>query len=117
MRERFEIEFLEQARAFLKTLDAKTSTRIFYNIDKAQLSNDPEVFKKLGADIWEFRTEYMRLQYRLLAFWDKRNNKKTLVVCTHGFIKKRDKVPGKEIDRAHTIMFNYFTNEKEGENI
>ncbi|MFD1003127.1 hypothetical protein ACFQ21_27625 [Ohtaekwangia kribbensis] len=27
-------------------------------------------FKKLKDDIWEFRTEYRGVQYRLLAFWD-----------------------------------------------
>jgi hypothetical protein len=30
--------------------------------------NDPKVFKKLDNDIWEFRTEFKKLQHRLLAF-------------------------------------------------
>jgi phage-related protein len=46
----------------------------------------------------------------LLAFWDKTNNKNTLVVATHGFIKKVDKVPKGEIDRALRLKDKYFNN-------
>ncbi|HEX9650050.1 MAG TPA: hypothetical protein VGA21_05785 [Cyclobacteriaceae bacterium] len=45
---------------------------------------------------------------RLLAFWDKTDNKKTLVIATHGFIKKVDKVPANEIERAVRIRERYF---------
>ncbi|WP_231390026.1 type II toxin-antitoxin system RelE/ParE family toxin [Sphingobacterium pedocola] len=51
------------------------------------------MFKKLNNDIWEFRTLYQGLQYRLLAFWDKTFSSETMVISTHGFIKKRSKVP------------------------
>ncbi|MCH8496320.1 MAG: type II toxin-antitoxin system RelE/ParE family toxin [Balneolales bacterium] len=40
------------------------------------------------------------LQIRLLAFWDKTDSKETLVIATHGFIKKVDKIPGNELNRA-----------------
>jgi hypothetical protein len=30
------------------------------------------------------------------------------VIATHGFIKKVDKVPGKEIDRASRLKVKYF---------
>jgi hypothetical protein len=43
-----------------------------------------------------------------LAFWDKSDNSKTLVIATHGFVKKIDKVPGGEIDRAIRIRAKYF---------
>ena len=55
---------------------------------KAQVTVDPELFKKLTDEIWEFRTKYNKNYYRLLAFQDKTDNKETLVVCAHGFIKK-----------------------------
>jgi len=74
----------------------------------AEQTNDPKLFKKLQHDIWEFRTKYAGLQFRLLAFWDKSNNKETLVIATHGFIKKVDKVPANEIDRALRLKDNYF---------
>jgi phage-related protein len=106
----FETRFLEEADQFISGLDRKTVKKIFYNIDLAEQTNDPKIFKKLQNDIWEFRTKYSRLQIRLLAFWDKTDNKETLVLATHGFIKKVDRVPAKEIDRALRLRDNYFNN-------
>lgn len=45
---------------------------------------------------------------RLLAFWDKTDKQETLVVSTHGMVKKTDKVPKKEIDKADKIRQEYF---------
>ncbi|NBC08090.1 MAG: hypothetical protein GVY26_12930 [Bacteroidetes bacterium] len=50
------------------------------------------MFKKLTKDIWAFRTKYQKNQYRLFAFWDKRDKEETLAVSTHGMIKKTGKV-------------------------
>ena len=104
----FETRFLEEADKFISKFDFKTIRKIFYNIDLAEQTNDPRLFKKLKQDIWEFRTVYGGLQIRLLAFWDKTNDKKTLVMATHGFIKKIDKVPMNEINRAIKIKEIYF---------
>lgn len=109
MEQKFEIVFLEEAFEFLSGLERKHSEKILYNIRKAQIENDPELFKKLNEDIWEFRTLYQGLQYRLLAFWDKTSTKNTLVISTHGFIKKRSKVPDNEIQKAIQIKAKYFT--------
>ena len=106
----FETRFLEDVDEFIAGLDPKTVKKIFYNIDLAEQTNDPKLFKKLKNDIWEFRTKFAGLQIRLLAFWDKTDNKETLVIATHGFIKKVDKVPGKEIDRALKLKKKYFEN-------
>lgn len=108
----FETRFLEEADKFISELDLKTARKVFYNIDLAEQTNDPRLFKKLKNEIWEFRTLYAGLQIRLLAFWDKTDGKKTLVFATHGFIKKVDKVPNNEIDRAMKIREMYFNNKK-----
>lgn len=108
----FETRFLEEADKYLAGLDSKTVKKIFYNIDLAEQTNDPKLLKKLQNDIWEFRTKYAGLQIRLLAFWDKTDNKETLVVATHGFIKKVDKVPKNEIDRAIRLKDKYFNNKQ-----
>ena len=105
---KFDVLFLEDARTFLANLDEKTRTKILYNIDKARVINDPRLFKKLSDTVWEFRTKYNGSQYRLLAFWDKSGSTETLVISTHGFVKKTDKVPGKELIRAETIRQLYF---------
>ena len=108
----FETRFMEEANEFISELDAKTIRKIFYNIDLAEQTNDPKLFKKLQHDIWELRTKFGGLQIRLLAFWDKSDNKQTLVIATHGFIKKVDKVPATEIERACKLRDKYFENKK-----
>lgn len=106
----FETRFLEEVDEFLAKLDKKTVKKIIYNIDLAEQTNDPKLFKKLQHEIWEFRTFFSGTQIRLLAFWDKTDNKETLVIATHGFVKKVDKVPGNEIERAIRQRDKYFGN-------
>ena len=108
----FEIIFLDEAFEFLSGLERKHYEKILYNIRKAQVEHDPELFKKLTGDIWEFRTLYQGLQYRLLAFWDKTSTTETLVISTQGVIKKRSKVPDNEIDKATKIRTKYFEEKK-----
>lgn len=112
MKSNFEVIFLEQALAFLESLDKKSRLKVIYNIDKAKLKTDPKLFKKLEDDIWEFRTVYAGLQYRILAFWDKTDSTETLVLASHGFIKKVDKVPKKEIEKTKNIRTQYFEQKK-----
>jgi phage-related protein len=108
MNKRFEIVFLDDTLTFLRSLEHKHYEKIIYNIRRVQVENDPELFKKLTNDIWEFRTLYQGLQYRILAFWDKTFTTETLVISTHGFIKKRSDVPKQEIQKAVQIRTKYF---------
>jgi phage-related protein len=108
MKQKFDIILLEEVWDFFDTLDEKVKNKIIYNIDKSKYINDPELFKKLEPDIWEFRTKYSNLHYRIFAFWDKEESIETLVIATHGIIKKTDKVPKKEIEKARAIMQVYF---------
>ena len=53
------------------------------------------------------------MQYiRLFAFWDKSDKQDTIVVSTNGFLKKTDKTPLAEIEKAETLRVKYF-NEKQ----
>jgi len=61
--------------------------------------------KKVDKDIWEFRTSFKSKQIRLMAFWDKRT--KSLIICTHGFIKKSQKLPSKELNKAKKLRAKY----------
>jgi phage-related protein len=108
MNKRFEVIFLEQAIDFLDSLDLKTREKIYYNVDKAKLGLDPKLFKKLTDEIWEFRTKYNGLQYRLFAFWDRTDKYETLVISTHGIVKKVSKVPKSDIKKAEQIRKEYF---------
>ncbi len=72
---------------------------------------NPVIFSKLeGTEIWEFRTLYNKVKYRLFAFWDTQSD--TLVIATHGIIKKTQKTPKKEISKAERIRQEYFNAKK-----
>ena len=107
MDERFKVIYTEEAWNFIQSLPEKARDKIGYNISKSIYFIDSELFKKLdGTNIWEFRTLYNGVSYRLLAFWD--TEEETLVVATHGFVKKTDKTPLKEIRKAEAIRKEYF---------
>ncbi len=103
----FDVIFLEEDLDYLSALDSKVSEKILYNIRKSQVEINQDLFKKLNDEIWEFRTLYRGIQYRLLAFWDKSTNENTLVVVTTVFIKKTSKVSSKEIDKAKQLRKEY----------
>jgi phage-related protein len=108
MRQKFDVILLGEVWDLLDSIDEKSKEKILYNIDKAKYVNDPELFKKIDELIWEFRTKYKKTYYRLLSFWDKTGKKEVLVVATHGIIKKTDKIPKAEIEKAKAIMKLYF---------
>ena len=107
----FNTLFLENVDRFLETLDLKSANKIVYNIKLAEQTNDPRLLKKVHPHIWEFRTKTAGNEIRLLAFWDKTNSANTLVVATHGFVKKTWKIPSTEIERALKIRDIYFDSE------
>lgn len=103
---RFEVEYLPEAIEFLECIESKAAEKLVYNISKSQAVNDARLFKKLkNSNIWEFRAEYNSNEYRLFAFWDKKKN--AYVICTHGFNKKSQKTPAKEIEKAEQIRKKY----------
>ncbi|MDE5880093.1 MAG: type II toxin-antitoxin system RelE/ParE family toxin [Muribaculaceae bacterium] len=107
---RFKVIYLEDVDKFLRDIPLKARAKIQYNIMVAQYENDPELFKKLNDDIWEFRTRFNGIAYRLFAFWDKNEN--ALVVATHGLIKKTQKTPVNEIKRAEMLMKAYYNDKQ-----
>ncbi|HNS18117.1 MAG TPA: type II toxin-antitoxin system RelE/ParE family toxin [Bacteroidales bacterium] len=111
MQKRFSVVLLIPAKDFIFGLDLKTQSKIYFVLDKASYVNDPSLFKKLQNEIWEFRIQVKSLKIRLLAFWDKRNEEQTLVISTHGFIKKSERVNKNEIDKAVNNKKQYFENQ------
>ncbi len=107
---KYEVQFLESAKVFLDKLDKKSRDKIIFNIWKSRETNDPQLFKKLTGNIWEFRTVFNNKQFRLFAFWDKIDNRKTLVIATHGIVKKSQKTSKNEIEKAEQLRKKYFEN-------
>lgn len=112
MTEKFKVEFLPEAVKFMDRLDQKSQQKIYYNIKKAQLINDQELFKKLTENIWEFRTLYNKTHFRIFAFWDKSQGQQTLVLSTHGLIKKTGRTPISDLEKAERIREQYFAQKK-----
>lgn len=105
---KYNVLLSDEVDQFLDTLPIKAKSKILYNIRLVESGiQDIDIFKKLeGTDLWEFRTLYSGIKYRLLAFYDK--DMKALIITTHGFIKKAQKTPSKEIKRAEAIRKEYY---------
>ena len=86
---------MKKASEFLSSLPEKAQKKITYNLLKVEGGEiNKELFKKLDdTEIWEFRTLFNGVSYRLFAFWDTTSD--TLIVETHGIIKKTNKTPHK----------------------
>lgn len=105
---RYKVILSKEVVKFLKNMDPKAVKKIASVIDYVAGGDmNTEFFKKLGkTDIWEFRAQFMGIAYRLLAFWDTRE--RALIITTHGFIKKTQKTPKNEIERAERKRKEYF---------
>lgn len=80
--------YLPEAYEFMLNINSAASEKLAYNVRKVRMGiKDKNIFKKLtGTEIWEFRALHDGNCYRLLSFWDTRNE--TLIVATHGIVKK-----------------------------
>lgn len=109
---KLKVVLTEEAQAFLDAQPFKAQQKIYYNIFKVEEGvMKVDIFKKLdNTEIWEFRTLYNGMCYRLLSFWD--TERDTLVIVTHGMVKKTQKTPSKEIAKAEKIRREYFNNKK-----
>lgn len=110
LKAKFDVTYMEEALVFLESLPDKVKYKITYNISKSRYFMDKELFKKINDDIWEFRTIYQGVKYRLLAFWDK--NTGNLVIATHGFVKKTKKTPESELANAEALRKEYYNEKK-----
>ncbi len=103
---RFKVTYSQEVISFLKEQEEKARKKILFNINKSKYIIDEELFKKLAeTDVWEFRTMYGKIHYRVFAFWDTEDN---TVVTTHGIIKKKQRTPKKEIIKSETIRQQYY---------
>jgi len=103
---------MNTAREFVSSLPEKVQKKITYNLLKVEGGEmDKELFKKLeNSEIWEFRTLFNGICYRLFAFWD--TEIEALIVATHGMVKKTQKTPKSEIEKAEKLRKEYFNDKK-----
>ena len=69
---KLKVVLTEEAQAFLDAQPFKAQQKIYYNIFKVEEGvMKVDIFKKLeNTEIWEFRTLYNGISYRLFSFWD-----------------------------------------------
>ena len=104
--------YLEEALTFIESLPQSVGDKLLNIVHRIEGGERNAVlFSKLeGTDIWEFRTLYNKVKYRLFAFWDTQTD--TIIIATHGIIKKTQKTPKKEIAKAERIRQEYFNAKK-----
>ena len=102
------VTYFQEARDFLREIEVDAAKKLVFNVKKVRMGvKDTKIFKKLkGTEIWEFRISHAGNCYRLFSFWDKRTE--TLIVATHGIVKKTQLTPKKEIAKAEAIRKDYF---------
>ena len=107
---KIKVVLLDEALAFVRSLPIKVQEKIVYNYRKIENGlMSKELFKKLDdSEIWEFRTLYNGNCYRLFSFWD--TEAETFIIATHGIMKKSQRTPAKEIEKAEAIRKEYFKN-------
>lgn len=110
MEKPIEIILLNQAEDFLDKVEKPVRKKFFFLMRKTKLRIFGDWFKKMigTEDIYEFRVDNNGKFYRLFSFWDSGGDKQTLIVCTHGLIKKTNKTPKTEINKAEEIKNKYF---------
>ncbi|MEJ5328603.1 MAG: type II toxin-antitoxin system RelE/ParE family toxin [Desulfobaccales bacterium] len=91
------------AREFLNGLTAEKRAKILALIrrlaDQGRI-NDREKFKKIeGTEFFEFKD----FQTRMPCFFQPGGR----LIITHGFIKKKDKIPASELEKARSIRAEY----------
>lgn len=106
-----EIDFFERANGkcptidFISSLDRKIQRKIefiFKIVEDFQIVPS-EYLKNINRDIYEIRVQLSGNIYRFLCFFYKGN----IIVVTHGFQKKTQKTPMKEITRAEALRKEY----------
>ena len=92
-------DFLAEQRTAMSAEVDKLMRLLQYTAQNGPLRNE-EKCKPLGNDIYEFKTTNLRLAW----FWDAGY----VIVCLHGWVKKSQKTPPGEIDRAVIARTKYF---------
>ncbi len=96
---------------FLDSLPGKVAQKIAWVLELLETQGmlPSTYFKKLiNTEIWECRIQHGSNIYRIFCFFDKRS----VIILTHGFIKKTQKTPNDEIKRAEEYKNDYLKRRK-----
>ena len=92
---------------FLDSMSGKAAQKIVWVLRLLEEMDTlpASYFKKLAGTegIWECRIQFGSNAYRIFCFF-----LNSTVVLTHGFVKKSQKTPAREIDRAEAYRRDFF---------
>ena len=99
--------------AFLDSVDSKTRARFRWSMEQLRVQNiqarEPLV-KHLEDKLWELREESKTDIYRVIYFFFTGRR----IIFLHGFQKKTQKTPNKELEIARARYQDFLTREAEG---
>lgn len=101
------------ADEFLDTLPVKVRAKLEKWIEQLEIYGPrlPRPYADIVRDkIRELRLKFGGANYRFLYFFAGK-----MIVITHGFVKKTDKIPEEEIGRAVRFMSDFLEQRKGGE--
>ena len=98
---------------FLDSLDSKTRARFRWSMEQLRVRNvtarEPLV-KHLEDKLWELREESRGNIYRIIYFFFAGRR----IVFLHGFVKKSQKTPKRELDTARARYEDFIKQEEGG---
>ncbi len=99
---------------FLDTLDRKTRARFRWSMEQLRIRNvqarEP-LARHLEGDLWELREESQTNIYRIVYFFFTGRR----IVFVHGFQKKTQKTPNRELEMARKRSAAFIADEGGGE--
>ena len=105
--ENYENIFFGWGHGILESPEKKERTKVHYNVSKTKRGYKGDWIKKIkDSETWEFKTDINNKFIRLMAFEDNTTTPKSIII-THGFLKKKNKTPKKEILKTESIRRDY----------
>jgi phage-related protein len=110
---RFTLTFVdeEEFERFLNRNDKKIRAKILAHLENVETTGIFFSVDHLEGEINEFRVRHGSNIARICWAYDQ--DKRQVIIITHGFIKKTQKTPKNEIDKAKRLLFEYL--KKRGE--
>jgi phage-related protein len=106
----FKSSFIE----FYRSQEHKVQQKIEFVLDliRHERAVPAKFFKRLHntQGLYEVRVITPQKSIRILCFLDEGN----LVILTNGFVKKSQKTPREEIEKAKRLRNEYYSNQEEG---
>jgi phage-related protein len=97
---------------FLRGLDVKTRTRFRWSMEQLRVRNvqaRAPLVKHLAGDLWELREESDTNIYRVVYFFYTGRR----IVLLHGFQKKSQKTPRRELEQAQRYYDDFLAQQRE----